>query len=121
MKNKPQQINLYQSHFRKQKIVLSAWQVIRLSLALTAILATTSFYTHYQTSQLQHQVSQLTQQAQKLNTQVSAIGKLNTPQKHRSVEETITRLKKARNAHQNALNGLNEQHEYHYRFVFLLF
>lgn len=107
-----QQINLYQARFRKEKVIFSAWQVLRMSFFLVLALVSTSLYTDHQATSLQKDANRMQQQAKKLEGQIFTFGQLVGPDKKRAAAQSFEQLKQIRQSRRQMLSGLSGENKY---------
>lgn len=110
MSNLQQQINLYQSAFRKPRIALSALHVVRLSIVLVAGLAIVNAFTQYKAAKLQIAAKNASTQLESLKKQTEEFNQLARQTGGVDAAQTIAELKQMRAHRQSLLENMSAQH-----------
>ena len=115
MKALQQEINLYQSSFRKVKVRFSALQVTRAALVMVVSLVVFSVYNARSSQGIESQVATLDSQAQELETRIESIRASLAGDQGQSSEQLLAELKQRRGNKLRTLEDLETQYEFQSR------
>ncbi|MEM7293099.1 MAG: PilN domain-containing protein [Pseudomonadota bacterium] len=112
MKALDQQINLYQTNFRKTRVKFSAMRVLQISIIFCVALAGLSVYTQKATHPLRERSLALENQVVELESRVETLRQAQSPEHTQMMEDNIVRLKRERTEKQRVLGNMGQQDEF---------
>ena len=115
MKSTAQQINLYQSQFRKVRVRFSAVRVAQLALLLGIGLTLVSWYGGQQLQPLRDQASAAQQRVVDLESQLNSMRDLHQAGNGELAQKNIAKLRETRVQKQQILSNLGRQDEHQNR------